>query len=56
MKNTFYCTLKALFVLEKCRFLFSRFFHVGKQLDIKAKKKKKKSKFDDTNSVANNHN
>ena len=52
MKNGFYCTLKALFVLEKFRFLFSRFFHVGKRLDIKAKKK---SKLDDTNLVANNY-
>ena len=47
MRNAFYCTLKALFVLEKFRFLFSRFFHVGKRLDIKAKKNQ--------NLVANNY-
>ena len=37
MKNAFYFTLKALFVLEIFQFLFSRFGHEGKQLDKKDK-------------------
>ena len=35
MKNAFYFTLKALFVLEIFQFLFSCFGHEGKQLDKK---------------------
>ena len=37
MKNTFYFTLKALFVLEIFKFLFLLVVHVGNLLDKKAK-------------------
>ena len=36
MKNAFYFTLKALFVLEISKFLVWHFGHVGKRLDKKA--------------------
>ena len=35
MKNAFYFTLKALFVLKVCKFLFRLFGHVSKCLDLK---------------------
>ena len=35
MRNTFYFTLKALFVLRIFKFLSSLFAHVSKQLDFK---------------------
>ena len=37
MKNAFYFTLKARFVLEVFQFLFGIFVHLGKRLDKKAK-------------------
>ena len=37
MKNAFYVTLKALFVLKIFTFLSDSFDHVGKRFDKKAK-------------------
>ena len=54
MKNTFYYTLKALFVFPIFELLFSTFGHVGKRLDEKAKVNFKIH--DVTNWLTNNYN
>ena len=54
LKNAFYFTLKALFVLEIFKFLFWLFGHVGKLLDMKTNEKFKP--YAVTNWETNNYN